>query len=58
MFDFTPAFVQALVFVTATPGLIKDWDGAVTASGGRVTLGNGGSTDWATTDTVVVIATD
>jgi hypothetical protein len=57
-FPFTPATVRVAVFVTATPGLIKDWDGAVTIASGRVTVDNTAATDWATTDTVQVLAHD
>jgi hypothetical protein len=57
-FDFAPTVIAALVRVTATPGVLKAWDGGVTVTGNRVTLDNGGSTDWATTDTVVLIVTD
>lgn len=56
VFDFTPSFVQAFVAPTATPGAYTAWDGAITISGGRVTLDNSGAVDWATTDNVVVIA--
>lgn len=56
MFDFTPAFVQALVAPTATPGALAAWDGGVTISGGRMTVDNAGAVDWAVTDDVVVLA--
>lgn len=55
-FDFTPTLVQVFVVVTATPGVAKAWDGTVTIASGLVTIDNGGSTDWAATDTLVVIA--
>lgn len=52
---FTPTLVFVRVHATATPGVAKDWDGAVTIDGGHVTIDNSGSTDWAATDTVEVI---
>lgn len=55
MFDFTPSFAQAQVRVTAD-GSPKAWDGALTMTGGRISLDNSGGTDWADTDTVYVIA--
>lgn len=58
LFDFTPAVVQARVVVTATPGVDKAWDGAITITGNRVTLDNAGTTDWAATDTVELLVTD
>lgn len=58
MFSFTPTLVIPLVRVTATPGLLKAFDGAVTISGGRVTIAADGATDYAETDDVIVIATD
>jgi hypothetical protein len=54
-FSFAVAFAIAVVRVTAT-GVLKAHDGALTISGNRVTLDNAGSTDWAATDTVTVIA--
>ncbi len=52
---FTPVAALAAVRVTST-GVIKAHDGALILAAGRVTLDNTGSTDWATTDTVTVIA--
>ena len=52
---FTPTFAEVKVHISATPGILKDWDGAVTIAGDRVTVGNGGSTDWAQTDTLEVL---
>lgn len=59
-FPFVPvaATVRANVVVTATPGLAKAWNGAITISGNRVTVDNTGDTDWAATDTVELIVTD
>ena len=57
-FASTAATVRANVIVTATPGVAKAWDGAITVTGNRVTLDNTGSTDWAATDTVELIVTD
>lgn len=50
-----PTSVIVQVRVTAS-GVPKAWDGAVTVSGTTITIDNTGSTDWATTDTVHVIA--
>ena len=55
-FPFPVKSATVQVRVTAT-GAIKVWDGASTALGQVVTITNAGSTDWATTDTVTVIAT-
>ncbi len=57
-FPFTPTVARANVVVTATPGVAKAWDGAVTITGNRVTLDNAGTTDWAATDTVELTVTD
>lgn len=54
-FPFAPVSAMAAVRVTAT-GVLKAHDGALTISGNRVTLDNAGTTDWAATDTVTVIA--
>src|ERR1041385_679979 len=54
VFPFTVA--AALVQVRTSTGAAKVWDGLLTTSGGRVTLDNSGATDWAATDTVVVLA--
>lgn len=58
LFPFTPAFVRVFVAVTATPGLAVAWNGGVTIDGGHVTIDNGSSTDWTTSHTLTVIATD
>jgi hypothetical protein len=56
VFDFVPTVVFVEVRVTAT-GVIKAWDGGLTIGlNGLVTLTNAGDTDWATTDTVRVLA--
>lgn len=55
-FDFTPTLVRVFVVVTATPGVALAWDGAITIASGLVTLDNSGSTDWAVTNTIYVIA--
>ncbi len=52
--DFTPTQVLVLVRTTATPGVLKAWDGAITISTSHVSIDNSGSTDWAATDTVEV----
>lgn len=58
LFDFAPTVLAVLVRVTATPGVAKAWDGAVTVTGNRVTLDNAGTTDWAATDTVFLIVSE
>ncbi len=50
--SFTPSFALVFVGPTATPFALKIFDGAITISGGHVTVDNAGSTDWAETDTV------
>lgn len=55
VFPFTPAAVLIDVRVTST-GARKAWDGGYTITAGRVTLDNSGSTDWAATDTVTIVA--
>lgn len=57
VFPFTPTSVIVRVVTTATPGVAKAWDGGATVTGNRVTLDNGGATDWAATDTVQVTVT-
>lgn len=52
----TPTAVEAFVRVTAT-GARKQWDGGITIDGELVILDNAGATDWAATDTVVLLAT-
>lgn len=56
-FDFTPTLVQVFVIVTATPGIALAWDGAIVIANGLVTCDNTGAVDWATTNTLLVIAT-
>jgi hypothetical protein len=51
---FEPAAVEA--FVRTSAGAVKAWDGALSKSGRVVTLGNGGSVDWAATDVIVIVA--
>jgi hypothetical protein len=58
VFDFAPVSVSARVVTTATPGVVKAWDGAVTITGNRATLDNTGATDFAATDTVELVVTD
>lgn len=45
----------AQAFVRTSAGASAAWDGATTITGRRVTLGNGGSTDWAADSTVTLI---
>jgi hypothetical protein len=54
VFPFTVG--AAMVQVRSSTGASKAWDGVLTISGSRVTLDNSGATDWAATDTVVVLA--
>lgn len=57
-FRFSFAVAAALVAVRVTStGAVKAWDGAMAISGNLVTLDNAGTTDWAATDTVTVLAT-
>lgn len=55
-FSFTPTAV--MVNVRTTAGVAKTWEGAVTISGGRVTVTNGGASDWAATDVITVLASE
>ncbi len=55
MFDFAPTVLGVFVYVTATPGVAVAWAGGVTVTGNRVTLDNGGGTDWSASDTVLLI---
>lgn len=55
-FPFTPAGL--IVQVRTSAGALKTWDGAITASSGLVTVTNGGSSDWAATDVVTVLASE
>jgi hypothetical protein len=57
-FDFTPTKVKVDVRITATPGIAVAWDGAITITGGKVTLGNGGSVDWSASHDVWVEASE
>ena len=56
-FPFTPTKVLIDVRVTSG-GARKAWDGGHSITGRRVTLTNAGSTDWATSDTVTVLASE
>ena len=55
-FVFPFSVLATLVQVRSSTGAAKAWDGVTTVSGARVTVDNTGSTDWAATDTVVVLA--
>lgn len=55
VFPFTVKFARVTVRVTAD-GTAIAWDGAVTLSGTRVTVGNGGATDWTASHTVFIEA--
>lgn len=57
LFPFPVGAAFPQVRVTAG-GAAKVWDGALIISGNRVTVDNSGSTDWATTDTVTVFASE
>lgn len=54
-FPFVPTFAEVWVLITAT-GVAKGWVGGVLWSGNVVTVDNTGATDWAATDTVIVVA--
>lgn len=58
VFAFVPVVLSVDVYVTLTPGVAKAWNGAVAITGTRVAIDNGGDTDWAETDTVVVVVAD
>lgn len=47
---------NAVVQVLTTAGVVKAWDGAVVVAGGTVTVDNTGTTDWAATDVINVLA--
>ncbi len=55
--NFAPSAVMAFVRVTST-GVVKAWDGATVVTGNRVSVDNSGSTDWAATDTVLILASN
>lgn len=55
VFDFAP--VSVVVQVRDSSGVAKAWDGAVTITGKRVIVDNTGSTDFAATDVVTLLAT-
>jgi hypothetical protein len=57
-FDFEPVVLAVLVYVTATPGIAKAWDGSVGVDGNLVTLFDGGAENLEATDTVVLIVTE
>ena len=54
-FPFTPTKVLIAVRVTSG-GAVKAWDGGYSINGRRVTVTNAGTTDWAASDTVTVLA--
>jgi len=54
---FTPAAVLVEVYAASTRKVLA-WDGAVTVTGKVVDIGNGGSTDWAAGDLLVIKAVD
>lgn len=56
MFPAAPTVISVEAYVTATPGVDKAWNGAVTVTGNVVIVDNASTTDWAATDTVVVTA--
>lgn len=58
LFNFPFTVSAYLVQIRTSAGALKAWDGAATASGKRVTVTNGGSSDWAATDVVVVLASE
>lgn len=58
LFNFPFTVGAVLVQIRTTAGALKTWDGAVTFSGKRVTVTNGGASDWAATDVVAVFASE
>ncbi len=54
--NFTPAMVFVRIKPTATPNAAKAHDGGVTISTTHIKVDNAGSTDWAETDTIEVLA--
>lgn len=57
-FDFSDELhaVDGVIVQVDTAGVRKAWDGAYTISGGVVTVGNTGTTDWAANDVISVAA--
>lgn len=58
VFDFAFTPVSWMVQIRTAAGALKTWDGVATLSGNRVTVTNGGSSDWAATDIVTVLAAE
>jgi hypothetical protein len=53
--DFVPTYFAAVVIVTAT-GVPTAWNGAIKKTDWGVQIDNSGTTDWAATDTVCLVA--
>jgi hypothetical protein len=53
--DFTPTVVDVTHLTTST-GVVAAWDGARTIGTNLITIGNGGTSDWATTSTLYIVA--
>lgn len=58
LFNFPFAPNAVLVQIRSSVGALKTWDGAVTVSGKKVTVSNGGATDWAAADFITVFASE
>lgn len=58
LFNFPFTVTSYMVQVRTSAGALKTWDGAITVSGKKVTVTNGGSTDWAATDVISVLASE
>lgn len=58
LFNFSFSPVAVMIQVRTAAGALKTWDGAITVSGKKVTVTNGGASDWAATDVVTVLASE
>jgi hypothetical protein len=57
-YTFEPVVLAVLVYVTATPGIAKAWDGTVDVVENKVILTDGGSENLEETDTVVLVLSE
>lgn len=58
LFNFPFTVAGVIVQIRTSAGALKTWDGAVTYTAGKVTVTNGGATDWAAGDIISVLATE
>lgn len=58
LFNFPFTVGGVLVQIRTSAGALKTWDGAITTSGRKVTVTNGGSSDWAAGDLICVLASE